>query len=241
MTQQAVQAERSRPSAEGFSAWWWLGLPLATGLLLLASARLWPKFNDAWIEGEQGLLELSHVVIPLAALVIALRILAMGRLRGRPWLTAWVALAALACFYIAGEEASWGQQFLQWKTPDGWREINDQQETNLHNVSSWFDQKPRSLLELGVIVGGIILPIAALLRPGLRRGRFAIILPPFLCLPSAVLAELARLPERLADHLEIQDQLFTRASEVQEFYFYLFVLFYLIVLRQRLTAPKEGM
>src|SRR3546814_4167282 len=54
---------------------------------------------------------------------------------------------------MAGEEASWGQHYAGWLTPDNWQALNDQGETNLHNTSSWLDQKPRTLLEIGVIVG----------------------------------------------------------------------------------------
>src|SRR3546814_9825984 len=73
-------------------------------------------------------------------------------------------------------EASWGQHYAGWLTPENWQALNDQGETNLHNTSSWLDQKPRTLLEIGVIVGGILIPMLALRRPALREGRFAIFL-----------------------------------------------------------------
>ncbi len=224
---------------EGFSAWWWLVLPTLVAVVLAATALALPGFYATWIEGERGPLELSHVIIPLAGLVVALRILFMAQLRGRIHLRAWVGLAAAACLYIAGEEASWGQHFLDWSTPESWQEINDQQETNLHNVSSWLDQKPRALLEIGVVVGGILIPLLALWRPSLRRNALGVILPPLLCLPVALLAEITRATERLGEALGGTSIVFPRASEVQELYFYLFMLFYLIVLRQRLGAEKR--
>src|SRR3546814_4054045 len=90
---------------------------------------------------------------------------------------------------MAGEEASWGQHYAGWLTPENWQALNDQGETNLHNTSSWLDQKPRTLLEIGVIVGGILIPLLALRRPALREGRFALFLPPLACLPVAVRSE----------------------------------------------------
>ena len=224
------------PAREGFSAWWWLVLPTLAAVALAATALALPGFYATWIESEHGLLELCHVIIPLAGLVLALRILFMAELEGRLFLRLWVGLAAVACFYIAGEEASWGQHFFDWSTPESWQEINDQQETNLHNVSSWLDQKPRALLELGVVVGGILIPLLALWRPAIRRGALGIILPPLLCLPVALLAEITRATERMNEALGAMGNIFPRASEVQELYFYLFMLFYLIVLRQRLRA-----
>jgi len=237
MSGQAAPADGAHShSVEEFTAWWWLALPLVLAIALIVIPKMAPEFTVNWLDSERGLVEVSHVLIPLAGLVMALRCLLLPGLLGRPWLMAWVALAGAGCFYTAGEEASWGQHFLFWSTPETWGALNDQNETNLHNVSSWFDQKPRTLLEIGVIVGGIILPIVMLFRAELRDSRYAIIVPPLICLPAAVLAELTRFSERVADALGGENPIFARASEVQELYFYLFVLFYLIILRRRIAT-----
>ncbi len=221
------------------SRFWWLWLPVAALLALILWPQAFPASYRAWVGGERGALELLHVLIPLASLGLAGRMLVLARVRHQPLLWTWLALAALGSLYIAGEEASWGQHYLGWETPEGWQGLNDQNETNLHNTSSWLDQKPRALLELGVIVGGIAIPLAALRWPAIRRARLAIILPPFLCLPSAVIAEAVRMSERALSALAPGTMLFERASEVQEFYFYLFILLYLIALRRRLhDAPQ---
>ncbi len=221
------------------SRFWWLWLPVAVVLVLFAWPQAFPASYRAWVGGERGALELLHVLIPLASLVLAGRMLVLTQVRRQPLLWAWLALAALGSLYIAGEEASWGQHYLGWGTPEVWQGLNDQNETNLHNISSWLDQKPRTLLELGVIIGGIAIPLAALRWPAIRRARLAIILPPFLCLPSAVIAEAVRMSERALSSLASGTTLFERASEVQELYFYLFILLYLIVLRRRLI-PRSA-
>src|SRR5690606_24599741 len=77
------------------------------------------------------------------------------------WLKLWLAAGALGCLYIAGEEISWGQHIIGWGTPEYWAALNDQNETNLHNTSSWLDQKPRLLLEIGVVFGGLVMPLIA--------------------------------------------------------------------------------
>jgi len=233
----AGPAVSGEPAA--LSRLWWLWLPIAILLALFVWPKLFPAGYGVWIGGELGALELSHVVIPLTSLVVAGRMLGLAQVRRQPLLWAWLALATLGSFYIAGEEASWGQHYLGWATPEGWQGLNDQNETNLHNTSSWLDQKPRALLELGVIVGGIAIPLAALRWPGIRRTRLAVFLPPLLCLPSAAIAEAVRMSERALSALNPGTTLFERASEVQELYFYLFVLLYLIALRRRLT-PSTG-
>ncbi len=63
--------------SEAMPALWWLWLPLAGVLVLLASAHVFPAAYEAWIAGERGVLEFLHVVIPLASLALALRMLAM--------------------------------------------------------------------------------------------------------------------------------------------------------------------
>lgn len=215
---------------------WWLWLPLAVALALLLLGQYAPQFYDRWIGSEdRGLLELSHVVVPLASMLLAIKILFMPQLRETRTLYGLVALIAIACLYIAGEEASWGQHYLGWATPEVWQTLNDQGETNLHNISSWLDQKPRALLEAAIVIGGILVPLFALWKPQLRQGRFALVLPPLACLPVALLAEVSKLTDRLADVLGPAAHLFRRASEVQELYFYLFILLYLIILRRRLV------
>jgi hypothetical protein len=71
----------------------------------------------------------------------------------------WLLMWALACIYFAGEEASWGQWYFHWDTPESFRHLNDQQETNLHNVSSWFDQKPRFVVESWIFLAGFVWPL----------------------------------------------------------------------------------
>lgn len=41
---------------------------------------------------------------------------------------------ALIAFFGAGEEISWGQRIFNWQTPVALNQINDQGETNIHNI-----------------------------------------------------------------------------------------------------------
>lgn len=82
---------------------------------------------------------------------------------------AWVAVWTLASFYFAGEETSWLQWQLGYATPEMFGRLNDQGEANLHNMSSWLDQKPRAAVESFVVLAGLIAPLALHLRSGLLR------------------------------------------------------------------------
>jgi hypothetical protein len=225
---------------DDLSTWWWLGLPAGLLVALGLLGQVTPTLYGAWIHGEQGLLEMAQFLVSLGAAGVGVALLFKRALQTRPALLVWVATGTAGCLYIAGEEVSWGQHLFHWTTPEYWSALNDQHETNLHNVSSWLDQKPRSLLELGVVVGGILLPIAALHWPHIRTCPAGIIIPPFLCLPSAVLAEVTRLSERVAEWTGGDiDAILVRPSEYQELYFYLFLLFYMISLGKRLE-PTTG-
>jgi len=85
------------------------------------------------------------------------------------WILSW----SLSCIYFAGEEASWGQWYFNWETPDFINGIHDQGETNLHNMSSWLDQKPRTLVELFIFTIGFMIPIYRTLfqrQPQVEKG-----------------------------------------------------------------------
>ena len=233
-----------RPAAgrnpESLPPWLYLWLPLAAAAVLMVIGHVDLQFYEVYIGSEVGALETAQVVIPLISAVFCLRILSLPGARRDGLILTWIVLALLGSIYLAGEEASWGQHYVGWATPEGWQALNDQGETNLHNTSSWLDQKPRTLLELGVIVGGIVIPLLALFRPGLRQGRFAVFLPPLVCLPVALLAEISKGWERLQSAGLWDITLFQRASEIQELYFALFILFYLIVFRKRLLEQRNA-
>ncbi|WP_425032885.1 hypothetical protein [Pelagibius sp.] len=235
----AAASTTGNASAETLPQVLYLWMPLAVAAVLIFLAHYDLAFYREYMGSEEiGLLEFSHVLVPLISVFYCLRILRMSEARADRLIVVWIVLGMLGCIYIAGEEASWGQHYVGWSTPEFWKAVNDQGETNLHNISSWFDQKPRTLLEFGVIIGGIIIPLVALRRPQIREGRFAIFLPPLVCLPVAIIAEFARGWERLQGHGLWDIMIFYRASEVQELYFAFFILFYLIVFRQRLLARR---
>lgn len=217
--------------------WAWLVLPVATALTLAVLGQAAPEFYREYMIPETGVLEMLHVIEGAAGAVLAAMILTRPEVRRHRWLAGWGALALAGCAYVAGEEASWGQHIFVWATPEGWQAMNDQGETNLHNVSSWFDQKPRLLLELGVITGGLVLPFVQRLRGWPRVGsRIDYIMPPITCLPAALMAESVRLEEAGAWLIGAPDSLFYRGSEVQELFFYYFVILYLIELRRRVRG-----
>jgi hypothetical protein len=215
-------------------AWWWLGIPLFVALFSVGTYQLAPHFYLRYVLPEgYGVLEISHFFIPLFGLFIAGSLLLLPFVRARPFVFTVALIAALSCLYIAGEEMSWGQHFFHWNTPEYWAMVNRQEETNLHNTYAIFEKTPRSILEVGIFVGGLLVPLAALFYPWLRACRASLFLPADALVPTALGAFLFKLLDR-AQQLGYVDTILQRPSETIETYLYFFILAYLIVYARRL-------
>ncbi len=224
-------AERTR-----LPAWLWLWFPPVLAAVVIGTRLFAPDFFAVYIEPENGLVELATPLVSLIGFAVGISMLQhLYRIPSQP-MRIWTLGLTLACFYLAGEELSWGQQLFQWETPETLAELNDQKETNLHNMSSWFDQKPRLLLELWVLVGGILLPLKRRWLGGQPRSIFwRWFWPARECIPTAVLAIGIKLPERYRDFAGPGSLPFEiRWSEPQEYYFALFLLIYLLAVNARM-------
>lgn len=138
-------------------------LPLT---LLLLPYVLHATLEDAgfFFNKESGLLE--NITVILLAIAIFITLKGFQTVATSDWAQplkktsqAWLILYCLGCIYFLGEEISWGQHLFDWATPDSWADINDQNETNLHNTYAIFDQIPRAIMTLGIVVFGFFYPI----------------------------------------------------------------------------------
>ena len=214
----------------------WLPLILLAAQLLIENLTT-GALHDRMLT-ENGPVETLQFITLVAAFYVALRLLMELKFRPPVLLSLWALMAALGCFYVGGEEVSWGQHFLNWTTPEYWAAINDQEETNLHNTSSWLDQKPRLLLEVGVVAGGLLLP---LYRRFLRKtlpAWLAQIAPPDRLFFIALLVLAVKIVDKFGAATNIH--IFGRGSEVIEFYLYYFIWFYLMDMRQKHNGEKHA-
>ncbi len=186
---------------------------------------------------ENGPIETLQWIVLLLALIAGLRLLLTLRFKPPVWLSLWVLVAVVGCVYVTGEEVSWGQHFLNWNTPEYWANFNDQNETNFHNTSSWLDQKPRLLLELGVIIGGLLMPLCRRLRKKDFPAWLEMIAPSTHLIPVAAIVLFIKIADKLGGATHIA--LFGRASEVVEFFIYYFVWLYLVFLAQKIAAGLD--
>jgi hypothetical protein len=223
---------RSSTGRAELPQWLWLWFP---PLILVLAAAL-RGYDDAlyraWIESEQGLVENLTALVLIPA--IGFGLVAFRRRGALPawWLGPWLLLLVAGSVYIALEELSWGQQWFGWATPDWAAAVNDQGETNLHNTSSWLDQKPRSLFLVWVVVAGLVVPYLAR-RKGWsfdpRRDWRHWFWPSPIVVPTACLAVLIRIPDYLGEAFATLAPylLVFRYAEYQEYFYALFLLLYL--------------
>ncbi len=215
-------------------------LPALILILQIGAERALSYPQKEWLLSENGPHEFAQFLVLMGgAIVAASTLIRMDRRRDR-MLTFWIGLALVCCLYVGGEEISWGQHIFFWETPETWAQVNDQNETNLHNTSAWFDQKPRLILEIGVILGGIILPLVRRFAPSRLPARFEMFYPTNILIPLAVIATLVKQTQSIAEGLDLGHP-FHRVSEVQELFFFLFVWVYLLVLKTRIADRDVGM
>ncbi len=138
-------------------------LPVGLMLAFIVSVLVNVDAADWWLSPESGFFEHATVVVLLPGIAAALYAAARGRFPRR-WIRWWILMWALACIYFAGQEASWGQHYFGWGTPEALAGVNKQAETNLHNTHPMLNMQPRSAVELWMLVGGIVVPIARRIR-----------------------------------------------------------------------------
>jgi hypothetical protein len=223
--------------------WFWLWLiplPLVAQLIVRAISK---DFAVEYFSGEGGIIENFTVIVLIPAILIAVYIVLNRSKLPDTRLAIWYGLLGLACLYFAGEEASWGQHWFGWQTPEMMGELNDQGETNLHNMSSWLDQKPRLLVEISALIGGVILPI-------LRRRKGIVYLPgtwqyyfwpTWVCLPVCLIVGLIKIPDRVIGAANIPYPFNLNVSETQELFVALAFLVYLLSVAVRLRSSQAGL
>lgn len=126
---------------------------------MLTAAHLAPDRYWAAVQ-EDRVIEWWTALLFLAAAVVAMP----RALRDRRWMDV---LVALFCFFVAGEEVSWGQRLLGYTPPGAFLEHNTQQEFTLHNFRDVLGQ-PKWILAAVLVMYGVLLPGMARVGAGRR-------------------------------------------------------------------------
>lgn len=135
---------------------------------VLAAVPLWHLWRRAYwgVVGEDHLAELLTVAAYLPAAVLALVVASRLKRAGLRLEPALLLLLGIGLFFVAGEEASWGQRQLGFTGPEALVERNVQGEANLHNLLGRY-----ALHGAYILVSGYGAFLGRLLVPRLPRLR----------------------------------------------------------------------
>lgn len=223
----------------------WFGLPV----MLLVLSIVFLITDDAlflwWVRSETGPGENITAGLFVVSGVLAFSIARQKTVIPIAWLRGGFYVIGVMGFLVAGEEWSWGQHFFHWQTPDWLALINNQQETNLHNVAeNLLDQKPRAVFTFATLLLGLIVP---LLRPRITwLDRYPLVdwlLPGRVMIPVTLVMFFPRAIERIqfwSDTSLTGEFIVTTRDyqEIQELYISVFVFLYLVNLFIRIRRYK---
>jgi hypothetical protein len=213
-------------------------LPLLTLAAVLAAAHIGGSVRYWTLGSRVGVMESLTGALALAAGIVSLFAFFQPTIR-RDWkVRTWLFAFFIAMVYFAGEDLNWGQYYFGWASPEYFQLHNKENETNLHNMSHWFNQKPRQVLQLWLVVACILVPLGWSL-PKRLTARFvpAMFWPDARLVLIAALAMLIEVVDLLSKSGFIPRTL--RWSEVQEIYFVYACLFYAILMLARVRRRED--
>ena len=215
----------------------WLYLPIMVALFPYVM-RIINIESDQYVYGELGIIENFTFVILLFAIILGIKSILLMNSFAFPFFKIWLVLLVVGCIYYAGEEISWGQHWFGWATPEGWMNVNDQGETNLHNTSALLDQVPRMLLTIAAVVGGVLIPSYYLInnKQFAADEFFAWLWPTYVNIPTCLLAVLVSLHEKAYKLFDttVPHILDIRAGETKECLLAMFLFMYIASFYKRL-------
>jgi hypothetical protein len=143
-------------------------------------------FRSAYrvLANEDGIAEWLQVVLLVTLLFLyAWTAVALWRSGRRGYASLFV-LAAAGVLFIAGEEISWGQRIFGWATPEGLEDINNQGESNIHNIGPIL--RIFNLAVMAVSGAAVLLPLArwTIWRERARTLPGYLFVPPLALLPA---------------------------------------------------------
>jgi len=227
--------------------WLWLYVPLAVLPMQVAARLGGEETYKTWMRGEISVPELGTVLWLAIAVIAGVALLLKRRRLPQRWLAAWIALFTLGCFFFGGEEASWGQSYVHWRTPEAMAAANAQQETNLHNMNgpmrNLFDKAPRTALTIAAI-GAVAIAFWASRQPEKfgPRTKLHWIWPTYVCVPAALLALLIGFPGKAFEAFgaAVPNVLQMQVGEFKEYFLGLFLMVYVLSLRMRLNDANAA-
>lgn len=220
---------------------YWLLPTLCIASVFIARA-ISPEVSYAWIVSPHGFLENGPTIFLIAAVVYMVQAFRKPGVWEDYSIRGWMLLFILAAVYFSGEDLNWGQYWFNWDVPQYFLENNKEQETNLHNMSTWFNQKPRLVMLVWALVACALVPLGW----EWPKQKLSRIVPDVLWpktrdfLFVVIVAGLFQAAENY-EQAVLKDNLFgdIRFSELQELLLAYLMMLYALHLRDRLPLKKS--
>lgn len=143
-----------RPTDRNWLVLW--GVPMLSIVAILIASQMNAAAVEWMVVSPFGFSE----NLPTAFIIVGvLYAIAIARLPQGKHLKGWMVVYILALIFFAGEDQNWFQYWLGVTPPDFFLAHNKEQETNLHNMSTWFNQKPRLVVEVWALIACILVPL----------------------------------------------------------------------------------
>jgi len=219
----------------------WAALPIVVLTIYVAARAL---LSDGWqkfIYAENGPIELGTSACFALAGGAALALARKTRGRMPIVFRGMFVLFALASWFVALEEISYGQQLFGWNSPAWFEQNNHHGQTNLHNLMG---NRPSHLLKNfanhATLVGFIIVPVIAMFRSGAYRpGHWTHFL-----LPRAELIVIAAIAQLCSFLWDVPKSVLGEYwhqgwNEARELFWGMAALSYVLVIWQRLITSRQ--
>ena len=181
-------------------AWRWKYSWLICGGYALLLVFYWwayarfPLFHAAYLRGEDKAVEWLTFIGFIMASFILFRSLRFRKSMSK-WAVCYVLGLGLFFGVCAGEEISWGQRIIGFKTPETIVGANEQHEFNLHNMS-FKHIHPAAMVSLFMKIFGIALPVACFKWTRQSDSRLSLYILPVQIAPLFVFGEVLSTVQR---------------------------------------------
>lgn len=243
MAQTRSEVRHWRDRSSGF----WL-LHIGVPVLLLAGAfaanAAGGAVKEIVLNPYTGVAETLTGIGIISAAVIVAFILARSTAELDWKLKSWLVLFIVAMIFFAGEDLNWGQHYIGWTPPDYFLEHNREEETNIHNM--WpllFNRLPRAVVNVWLLLACIVVPLGWRLPVRLTRSIAPAVLWPDrrLMFPASMVFAIKGLRHLTSGQsYEGHWLLGIRHSELEEMMIMCVLVFYALMLRERLVKPQSS-
>ena len=185
---------------------------------------------------EDGPVEWSGFACFLGASILSVLIARQRFQADHLWQMLLFGGVAVAMFFAAGEEISWGQRIFNWETPENIEDINEQGETSVHNLNGVLDVTNVVMFTIGLYGSG-----AYLVNKRLQVERYwdqadYLFITPFFLMSFFLVIFVYKLLRFTV--LNQSNATLTRAGEWSEFVVALGIFIYVLLIYRHLTTQQ---